>query len=167
MASRISFNQISARILDRLFTNYNKLEDIQEQLATGKKLNTASKFQVKTSQGIAGIRGTNFTVYSDGSTTVFDGIVVIIFVINGVSSEPITVRAGETVTPPTTPGGIPTKIPTPANVDPGVSVVATVNDGAATTTATVTLPQPSARVGAEFEPTTEQYTPPVQNVNDL
>jgi flagellar hook-associated protein 3 len=52
MASRISFNQISARILDRLFTNYNKLEDIQEQLATGKKLNTASDNPVSAAQSM-------------------------------------------------------------------------------------------------------------------
>ncbi len=52
MASRISFNQISARILDRLFTNYNKLEGIQEQLATGKKLNSASDDPVSASQSM-------------------------------------------------------------------------------------------------------------------
>ena len=52
MASRISFNQISARILDRLFVNYNKLEGIQEQLATGKKLNSASDNPVSAAQSM-------------------------------------------------------------------------------------------------------------------
>ncbi len=42
MANRISFGQISSRILDRLFTNYGKLEGIQQQLASGKKLEKAS-----------------------------------------------------------------------------------------------------------------------------
>jgi flagellar hook-associated protein 3 FlgL len=52
MSSRISFNQISARILDRLFTNYNKLEGIQQQLATGKKLERASDNPVSASQSM-------------------------------------------------------------------------------------------------------------------
>lgn len=52
MATRISFNQISARILDRLFANYGKLEDIQQQLSTGKKLNTASDNPVSASQSM-------------------------------------------------------------------------------------------------------------------
>jgi flagellar hook-associated protein 3 FlgL len=52
MSTRISFNQISTRILDRLFTNYNKLEGIQEQLATGKKLNSASDNPVSASQSM-------------------------------------------------------------------------------------------------------------------
>ncbi|HKP94638.1 MAG TPA: flagellar hook-associated protein FlgL [Fibrobacteria bacterium] len=52
MASRISFGQISNRILDRLFTNYNKLEGIQNQLATGKKVNSASDNPVNASQSL-------------------------------------------------------------------------------------------------------------------
>lgn len=52
MSNRISFSQISNRILDRLFTNYNKLEGIQEQLATGKKLNSASDNPVSASQSM-------------------------------------------------------------------------------------------------------------------
>ena len=52
MPSRISFNQISARILDRLFTNYNKLEGIQQQLATGKKLEKASDNPVSAAQSM-------------------------------------------------------------------------------------------------------------------
>jgi len=40
--ARISFTQINTRILDRLFQNFNKLEGIQEQLATGKRVNKPS-----------------------------------------------------------------------------------------------------------------------------
>lgn len=53
MSSRISFTQVSARILDRLFANYNKLEGIQQQLATGKKVNSPSDNPVNASQGMA------------------------------------------------------------------------------------------------------------------
>ena len=52
MSSRISFSQISSRILDRIFANYSKLEGIQEQLATGKKINKASDNPVSASQSM-------------------------------------------------------------------------------------------------------------------
>ncbi len=52
MPSRISFGQISAHILDRLFANYNKLEGTQQQLATGKKLNSPSDNPVGVSQSM-------------------------------------------------------------------------------------------------------------------
>ena len=72
MASRISFNQISARILDRLFTNYNKLEGIQEQLATGKKLNNASDNPVSASQSME-LR-TDLDQYKSFQRNVDDGL---------------------------------------------------------------------------------------------
>ncbi|MBW8887001.1 MAG: flagellar hook-associated protein FlgL [Fibrobacteres bacterium] len=52
MASRISFSQVSSRILDRLFMNYNKLEGTQEQLATGKKINNATDDPVSAAQSM-------------------------------------------------------------------------------------------------------------------
>jgi flagellar hook-associated protein 3 FlgL len=52
MPNRISFGEISNRILDRLFTNYNKLEGTQEQLSTGKKLNRPSDNPVGVSQSM-------------------------------------------------------------------------------------------------------------------
>jgi flagellar hook-associated protein 3 FlgL len=52
MPTRISFNQISSRILDRLFANYSKLEGIQQQLATGKKINKASDNPVSAAQSM-------------------------------------------------------------------------------------------------------------------
>lgn len=51
-ANRISFGQISNRILDRLFTNYNKLEGVQQQLASGKKIDKASDDPVAVSQSM-------------------------------------------------------------------------------------------------------------------
>ncbi|MEO7426584.1 MAG: flagellar hook-associated protein FlgL [Fibrobacteria bacterium] len=52
MSSRISFGQISSRILERLFANYGKLEGTQQQLATGKKLNKASDNPVSATQSM-------------------------------------------------------------------------------------------------------------------
>ncbi len=51
-ANRISFGQISNRILDRLFTNYNKLEGVQQELASGKKIDKASDDPVAVSQSM-------------------------------------------------------------------------------------------------------------------
>lgn len=52
MTTRISFGQISARILDRLFQNYGKLEGIQQQLATGKKVEKASDNPISVAQSM-------------------------------------------------------------------------------------------------------------------
>lgn len=42
MANRISFNQINVGVLNRIFENYGKLEQIQQELTTGKRVNKAS-----------------------------------------------------------------------------------------------------------------------------
>jgi flagellar hook-associated protein 3 FlgL len=72
MASRISFNQISNHILDRLFMNYNKLEGIQSQLASGKKLEKASDNPVSASQSM-GLRS-ELDQFSSFQRNVEDGL---------------------------------------------------------------------------------------------
>ena len=52
MPNRISFGQISTRILERLYANYSRLESVQQQLSTGKKLNRSSDNPVSTSQSM-------------------------------------------------------------------------------------------------------------------
>ncbi len=52
MPNRISFGQISTRILERLYANYGRLESVQQQLSTGKKLNRSSDNPVSTSQSM-------------------------------------------------------------------------------------------------------------------
>jgi flagellin-like hook-associated protein FlgL len=64
MSSRISFGQISNHILDRLFMNYNKLEGIQSQLASGSRLEKPSDDPVATSQSL-GLRS-DLDQYSSG-----------------------------------------------------------------------------------------------------
>ncbi len=73
-----------------------------------KKLAANSKYEVKTANGVAGVRGTSFSILSNGVTHVWQGSVIMIFVVNGVFSEPFLVLEGQTVYPPTTPGGKPT-----------------------------------------------------------
>lgn len=52
MTTRISFGQISSRILERLFANNSKLEATQSQLSSGKKLEKASDNPVSVSQSM-------------------------------------------------------------------------------------------------------------------
>jgi flagellar hook-associated protein 3 FlgL len=52
MGTRISFSSMNARVLDRLYQNYNKLEGIQQQLASGKKVDRASDDPVAVSNSM-------------------------------------------------------------------------------------------------------------------
>jgi flagellar hook-associated protein 3 FlgL len=52
MTTRISFGQISNRILERLFANNSKLEATQSQLSSGKRLEKASDNPVSVSQSM-------------------------------------------------------------------------------------------------------------------
>ncbi|MBI5773838.1 MAG: FecR domain-containing protein [Verrucomicrobia bacterium] len=94
--------------------------DLKEGKVSGnaKKISAASKYEIKTAKGVAGIRGTSFIIGSDGTTSVTGGTVVVIFVINGVQSPPVTLNAGQTAIPPTTPGGAPTVVANPPGLPP-------------------------------------------------
>jgi flagellar hook-associated protein 3 FlgL len=72
MSSRISFGQISNHILDRLFMNYNKLESIQSQLASGSRLEKPSDDPVATSQSL-GLRS-DLDQYGSFQRNVGDGL---------------------------------------------------------------------------------------------
>src|SRR5690606_7601713 len=72
MSTRISFGQISNRILERLFQNYGKLEDIQQQLATGKRIQKASDNPVSVSQSM-GLRS-EIDQYSSFQRNINDGL---------------------------------------------------------------------------------------------
>ena len=52
MGTRISFSSINTRILDRLHQNYGKLEDVQQQLASGKKVDRPSDDPVAVSNSM-------------------------------------------------------------------------------------------------------------------
>jgi flagellar hook-associated protein 3 FlgL len=52
MSTRISFASINTRILDRLYQNYNKLEGIQQQIASGKKVDRPSDDPVAVSNSM-------------------------------------------------------------------------------------------------------------------
>jgi len=70
-------------------------------LGSVKKMAAASKYEVKTPVGVAGIRGTEYSIDARGRVSVVTGQVVVVYVVDGVVIAPITVNAGQTAVPPT------------------------------------------------------------------
>lgn len=101
--------------------NNEKVIETQLDLRSGrilghvKKLAAASKYEVKTPTGVAGIRGTRYDIRADGTVTVTEGSVMVVYVVGGQTSS-VTANAGQTVRPPTTPGGQVTPEPTPTAI---------------------------------------------------
>lgn len=94
-------------------TGVEKVIETQLDLKNGrilgnvKKLAAASKYEVKTPLGVAGIRGTEYDISADGTVTVVTGRVLVVYVIGGRPTQPVIVNAGETVRPPANPGDVP------------------------------------------------------------
>ncbi len=81
-------------------------------LGNVKHLAAASKYEVKTPQGVAGIRGTRYDISADGRVRITQGDAVVVYVIGGRTSTG-NVRAGQMISPPTTAGGNPVIAPIP------------------------------------------------------
>lgn len=62
------------------------------------KISLASKYEVKTTRGVAGIRGTVYSLRTDGTLVVARGTVVFSFVLNGVTQQ-VTVPQGQQFKP--------------------------------------------------------------------
>ncbi len=84
-----------------------------------KKLAANSKYEIKTANGVAGVRGTSFSALASGVVHVWQGSVYMIYIVGGVASAPILVLEGQTVFPPTTPGGKPTLGDLPPGMERG------------------------------------------------
>ena len=89
-------------------------------LGNVKKMAAASKYEVKTPQGVAGIRGTRYDIRADGTVTVIEGTVIVVYVVGGQAST-ATVNAGQTATPPAQGGGVPPVVNTDAGVGNAIS----------------------------------------------
>jgi hypothetical protein len=116
-----------------------------------KKLSKTSKYEVKTSTGVAGIRGTSFTLMANGTIHCHSGTVV--FVVPGAPGQPpvtVTIQAGQSVT--ITSGGAPVVITTPDGL---VVPVGITQDNGSDSPLVVTTPT--------TEPLT--FTSPVQSVD--
>jgi hypothetical protein len=83
-------------------------------LGNVRRLAQQSKYEVKTPQGVAGIRGTRYDISADGTVRVIEGQVVVVYIVNGIAST-ATVNAGQQSRPPAQGGGeVPiTPIPQP------------------------------------------------------
>jgi hypothetical protein len=73
-------------------------------LGNVRKLAAASKYEVKTPQGVAGIRGTRYDISADGTVRVVEGQIVVVYIVNGIAST-ATVNAGQMSRPPAQGGG--------------------------------------------------------------
>src|ERR1041385_2254020 len=110
--------------LDLENTGIEKVIETQLDLRNGrilgsvKKMAAASKYEVKTPVGVAGIRGTEYSIDARGRVSIITGAAVVVYVINGQILSPVNVGAGQTVTPPAGPNENPVISPTAGNGDP-------------------------------------------------
>jgi hypothetical protein len=112
---------IDALTVDR--TGMEKVIETQLDLRNGrilgnvKKLAAASKYEVKTPQGVAGIRGTKYDISANGRVAVAEGTVIVVYIVGGQPTT-ATVNAGQVAMPPTQAGGQATITElTPAEID--------------------------------------------------
>ena len=92
--------------LDVESTGIEKVIETQLDLKNGKilgnvkKMAAASLYEVKTPVGVAGIRGTEYSISADGKVQVFTGTVVIVYIVDNVPQPAITITGGTEVLPP-------------------------------------------------------------------
>jgi hypothetical protein len=72
-------------------------------LGNVRPLAAASKYEVKTPQGVAGIRGTKYDISADGTVKVVEGQIVVVYILSDGTAKTATVNAGQTARPPTAP----------------------------------------------------------------
>jgi hypothetical protein len=107
--------------IDRLDSEGNGVDKVIETqldlkngriLGNVKKLADASKYEVKTPVGVAGIRGTEYDISANGRVHVISGVVQVVYVDMSDPANPktttVTVTEGQTAFPPSSPGGQPT-----------------------------------------------------------
>jgi hypothetical protein len=94
--------------IDRLTVDRTGVEDIIETqldlrngriLGNVRRLAAASKYEVKTPQGVAGIRGTKYDISADGTVKIIEGQSVVVYIVDG-TAKTVTVNAGQTARPP-------------------------------------------------------------------
>ncbi len=106
--------QLTIDKLDLENTGIEKVIETQLDLKNGrilgsvKKMAAASKYEVKTPVGVAGIRGTEYSIASNGNINVVSGTVVVVYVVNGVIQPAVTVQAGQQTAAPVAAGQTPT-----------------------------------------------------------
>jgi hypothetical protein len=99
--------------LDVESTGIEKVIETQLDLRSGKilgnvkKMAAASKYEVKTPMGVAGIRGTEYAISADGRVQVFSGTVVVVYIVNNIPQSPITLQGPSESMPPVADGQAP------------------------------------------------------------
>jgi len=104
-------SQLGFDKLDVQDAGIEKVIETQLDLKSGrilgnvKKMAAASKYEVKTPHGVAGIRGTEYSISADGTVSVVSGTVVVVYIVDNVPQPPITISQGNQTSPPTSNGG--------------------------------------------------------------
>jgi len=118
-------------------------------LGNVKKMAAASKYEVKTPVGVAGIRGTEYSIDARGKVTVVQGTVVVVYVVDGVVLPPVTVGAGQTATPPPN-ATTPVTVTSGGSTQAGSLIGATIVDNG-TKPPVITVTVPGAAPGGTTE----------------
>jgi len=99
-------SQLGFDKLDVQNSGIEKIIETQLDLKSGqilgnvKKMAAASKYEVKTPHGVAGIRGTEYSISADGTVSVVSGTVVVVYIIGDTPQPPITITQGNQASPP-------------------------------------------------------------------
>jgi len=126
-------------------TGVDEVSETQLNLRSGrifgnvKKLSAASRFEIKLPNGVAGIRGTSFTVAANGVVYCLTGSVVVSYMV-GAQVVSVTVPAGYSLNPFSGPGGTPSLSPTPTVIPaPVLAALKAANPGPQTQQANYTI----------------------------
>ena len=130
----VRINQSSSLALDKLTFDQTGIDTVIETemnlqsgeiLGNVKKLAKASNYEVKTPMGVAGIRGTQYSINANsGAVTVISGTVMFSYVNAAGVATVITVEAGSTFTPPADRNAVPTQASSVAPTPPAVEAAA-------------------------------------------
>src|SRR5436853_461332 len=103
--------QVKAKVVRiKGFARFSTGNAVRQNLKVGrifgnvKKLSAASKYNIKLPSGIAGIRGTVYSIGADGTVKVSSGSVVIAFVSADGKATALEVKAGQQFDPRAEPG---------------------------------------------------------------
>jgi len=148
--------------LDLDSTGIEKVIETQLDLRNGrilgsvKKMAAASKYEVKTPVGVAGIRGTEYSINSRGQVSIVTGSAMVVYVVDNVVLPAVPVGAGQTINPPATAQGTP-QITTTA---PGLTGEI---KSAVDNTIIVVIPKPGPPTG-NLAPSPEPIVEPNTNI---
>jgi hypothetical protein len=102
--SAIRINQLDFVTNGLSHSQFEFVGDGEMSVRTRKRI-AGSVYEVKHLNSRAVFEHASCTIYSDGWASVFEGSLTITYTINGIPSQPAVVEKGDSIAPPTVPGG--------------------------------------------------------------